>query len=257
MSLRRSWAIARQEIRLLKDDPGSLVFLILMPLLMMAVMKPLFALSLQADGFAGASGAEQAVPGMAAMFATFTATVAGFGIFREHGWGTWDRLRASQASTADIMIGKLAPVFAMSMFQLLALFGLGILVLDLQISGSVVALGLLIVAFAVAMLAFGMTITALSRTSLQLNTFANLGGMIFAMVGGALVPVTVLPAWVQSLANVTPTYWAMQGFLGVILDGQNLRAALPAAGVLLGFAVAFSAIAAAKFRFEETKVFYA
>ena len=60
-----------------------LVFLLLMPLLMMAVMKPLFALSLQADGFASASGAEQAVPGMAAMFATFSASFAGFGFFRE------------------------------------------------------------------------------------------------------------------------------------------------------------------------------
>ena len=102
-----------------------------------------------------------------------------------------------------------------------------------------------------------MTITALSRTSLQLNTFANLGGMIFAMVGGALVPLTVLPAWVQSLASVTPTYWAMQGFLGVILDGEGLVGALPAVGILVGFGVVFTAIAAFKFRIEETKVFYA
>ncbi|VAW05911.1 hypothetical protein MNBD_ACTINO02-3340, partial [hydrothermal vent metagenome] len=188
MSLRRSWAIGRHEIRMLMDDPGTIVFLILMPMLMMAVMKPLFALSLQADGFAGASGAEQAVPGMAAMFASFSASFAGFGFFREHGWGTWDRLRASSATTPDIMIGKLGPVLGVSLFQLFSLFGLGVLLLGLTISGSLVALVMIIIAFSLAMLGFGMAITALSRTSLQLNTYANIGGIVFAAVGGALVP---------------------------------------------------------------------
>jgi len=257
MSLRRSWAIARQEMRMLKDDPGTLVFLLIMPLMMMAVMKPLFALSLQADGFMSASGAEQAVPGMAVMFVSFTAGVAGFGIFREHGWGTWDRLRASSASTADIMIGKLAPVLVVAIFQLIGLFTLGVALLGLEIAGSFVALALIMVAFAVAMLGFGMTITALSRTSLQLNTFANLGGMIFAMVGGALVPVTVLPGWVQTVASVTPSYWAMQGFLDVILEGEGVVAVLPSVIFLSAFAAVCAGIAAVKFRFEETKVFYA
>lgn len=257
MSLRRSWAISRQEIRLLRDDPGTLVFLLVMPLLMMAVMKPLFALSLQADGFNEASGAEQAVPGMAVMFASFTASVAGFGFFREHGWGTWERLRASQASTLDIMTGKLGPVFAVSALQLFALFGIGILFLDLNIAGSAVALSLIIIGFCLAMLGFGMAITAISRTSLQLNTYANLGGMVFAAVGGALVPLTVLPNWVQALAQITPTYWAMQGFLGVILEGDGLADSVPTLLFLLAFAATFASIAAIRFRFEETKVFYA
>ncbi len=193
MSLRRSWALGRHEMRIIMDDPGVLVFLFLMPLLMMAVMNPLFALSLQADGFAGASGAEQAVPGMAAMFATFTASFAGFTFFREHGWGTWDRLRASSATTSDIMVGKLGPTLFIAIAQLFGLFGIGVLLLDLVIAGSVTALSMIIIAFSLSMLAFGMAITALSRTSLQLNSFANLGGIVFAGIGGALVPITVLP----------------------------------------------------------------
>ena len=257
MLLRRSWAIGRHEVRMLKDDPGTLVFLLLVPLLMMAVMKPLLALALQADGYLGASGAEQAVPGMATMFTAFTASVAGFGFFREHGWGTWDRLRASSATTANIMAGKLGPVLALSVLQMLGLFGLGIVLFDLQIAGSMTALLLIMVTFAVAMLGFGMTITALSRTSLQLNTFANLGGMVFAIVGGAMVPIAVLPGWVQTVAQLTPVYWAMQGFLGVVLEGEGVIDALPATLVLMAFAAVFMGIAALRFRFEETKVFYA
>lgn len=257
MSLRRSWALIRHELKALLDDPGSLVFLLIMPLLMMALMAPLFELSLKAEGFINANGAEQAVPGMAAMFVTFTASFAGFTFFREHGWHTWDRLRASQATTPDIMVGKLVPTLLIAIVQLSVLFILGVVLLDLVILGSLTALSMILVAFSLSMLSFGMAITALSRTSLQLNTFANLFGIVFAGVGGALVPIAVLPEWVQSVARFVPTYWAMDGFLDVILEGGGISDVLVPTLVLLLFAVAFTAIAATRFRFEETKVFYA
>jgi ABC-2 type transport system permease protein len=244
-------------MKALADDPGSLVFLLLMPLLMMAIMTPLFELSLQAQGFAGANGAEQAVPGMAAMFATFTASFAGFTFFREHGWHTWDRLRASQATTPDIMIGKLTPTLVIAVVQMTALFVLGVILLDLVIAGSLTALAMIVVAFSVAMVSFGMAITALSRTSLQLNTFSNLFGIVFAGIGGALVPIAVLPEWVQSVARFVPTYWAMQGFLDVILQGSGVADVIVPTFALFAFTVVFALIAAFKFRIEETKVYYA
>ncbi len=244
-------------MKALRDDPGSLVFLLIMPLLMMGLMKPLFGLSLQAEGFVGANGAEQAVPGMAAMFATFTGSFAGFTFFREHGWHTWDRLRASQASTLDIMTGKLAPTLLISVVQMLTLFGLGVILFDLTIRGSVVGLLLLVVAFSASMLSFGMAITSLSRTSLQLNTFVNLFGIVFAGVGGALVPLAVLPGWVQSVARFVPTYWAMDGFLEVILEGASSRGVIGPVAMLLVFTAVFSLIGATRFRFEESKVYVA
>lgn len=256
MSFQRSWALFRHEMRITFADPGVLVFLIFMPVLMTAVMKPLFKLSLSAEGFANASGAEQAVPGMAAMFAAFSASFAGFTFFREHGWATWDRLRASSATTLDIMVGKLAPPLVITTIQIFTLFGVGVLLLDLNISGSVLALAFVIVAFSMSMLAFGMVITSLSRTSLQLNTYANLGAIVFAMIGGAMVPTAVLPDWVQTIGRFTPTFWAMDGFLGVVLDGDRIANVVRPTLALLAFTAVFAAIAALKFRVEETKIYY-
>jgi ABC-2 type transport system permease protein len=256
MSWRRSWALTRHELLHLRDDPGAIVFLIIMPLLMMALMKPLFALSLQAEGYAGASGAEQAVPGMAAMFATFTASFAGFTFFREHGWNTWERLRASPATTSEIMIGKLGPTLVLAVGQIAILFVAGVLMLDLTVSGSTPALLVIVVGFSLSMVAFGMAITALSRTSLQLNTTANLLGVVFAGVGGALVPLAVLPAWVQTAARITPTYWAMEGFVGIILDGDGLTDVLGPLLALSLFGIGFALLAAIRFRFEESKVYH-
>lgn len=257
MSWRRSWALIRHELKALSDDPGSLIFLIVMPLLMMGLMKPLFGVSLQAAGFTDANGAEQAVPGMAAMFVTFTGSFAGFTFFREHGWHTWERLRASQATTPDIMFGKLTPTLLIAITQMLALFVLGVVIFDLVIAGSLTALSMIIVTFSLSMLTFGLAITALSRTSLQLNTYVNLFGIVFAGVGGALVPIAVLPEWVQSIARFVPTYWAMQGFLDVILHGAGTAEVMTPAFVLLVFTAVFTVVAAIKFRFEESKVYIA
>ncbi len=257
MSRLRSWALIRHEMKALRDDPGSIVFLLIMPLLMMGLMKPLFGLSLQAEGFLTANGAEQAVPGMAAMFATFTGSFAGFTFFREHGWHTWDRLRASQATTLDIMVGKLTPTLVIAVVQMSVLFGLGVVLFDLVISGSLVALSLIVLAFSISMLSFGMAIMSLTRTSLQLNTYVNLAGIVFAGVGGALVPLAVLPAWVQTAARFTPTYWAMDGFLDVILAGAGISDVVVATMVLLVFTGVFTAVAAARFRLEESKVYVA
>lgn len=194
---------------------------------------------------------------MAAMFVTFTGSFAGFTFFREHGWHTWDRLRASQATTPDIMFGKLTPTLLIAVGQMLALFGLGIVIFDLVITGSLSALSMIIVAFSLSMLTFGLAITALSRTSLQLNTYVNLFGIVFAGVGGALVPIAVLPEWVQSIARFVPTYWAMQGFLDVILEGAGAADVVVPTFVLLLFTAVFAIVAAVKFRFEESKVYVA
>ena len=239
------------------DDPGSLVFLLIMPLLMMGLMKPLFGLSLEAEGYPGANGAEQAVPGMAAMFVTFTGSFAGFTFFREHGWNTWDRLRASPAGTLDIMVGKIVPTLVIAVAQLAALFWFGVILFDLVIAGPVIGLGMIAVGFALSMLSFGIAITSLSRTSLQLNTFVNLFGIVFAGVGGALVPLAVLPEWVRAAARFVPTYWAMDGFLDVILEGAGVSDVMAQTFVLLLFTAFFTVIAAVKFRFEETKVYVA
>ena len=256
MSLRRSTAIACHEYRIFFDDPSAIVFLILMPLLMMAFMKPLFQLSLVAEGFAGANGAEQAVPGMAAMFASFSASFAGFGFFREHGWNTWDRLRASAATSVEIMTGKLVPSLTVASLQMLTLFLLGVVLFDLTITGSVLALVIVSLALSLSLLSFGVAITAISRTSQQLNVFANVGGMVFATLGGALTPLAVMPDWVQNVAPITPVYWAMEAFRDVILEGGGLLSVVQPTAVLLAFAAVFGGLAARRFSFADSKVYY-
>jgi len=256
MSLRATSAIFRHEMRVLLTDPSTAIFVIFMPLLMIALTKELFASSLASQGYADANGAEFGVPGMAVAFAAFGVGYSGFSFFRDHGWGTWDRLRATPASSIDIMVGKVMPNVLLSLAQLWVLFGLGGPLFGMEVRGSWLALGLLIFVLALALSAAGMLVTAVAKSMNQLNAVGSVGGTALALLGGAWVPVEAMPDWAQAVAPGLPTYWAMDGFRGVILDGTGLADALLPALVIAGFGALFTGLAAWRFRFEDTKAYF-
>lgn len=255
MSLRRSVVIAGHELRLAAKDPGMFLQLVLMPIIMIAFLKPAFGPALAAGGFRRANGSEQVVPGMVTMFSMFAAGLVGFTFFREHGWRTWDRLRSSQARPLEIIAGKVVPAAAITLCQQLVLFGVGVLLFGLVVPGSVVGLGLICLGMTSAFLAFGVLLAAWLRSAQQLNTVSSLAGFVLAGLGGAFAPINVLPSWARTVAPVTPTYWAMEGFRAVTLHAGGLASTLRPVAVLLGFAVLFTVLAARRFRFDETKTY--
>ena len=256
MSPRSSWAIFRHEMRVMWSDPSTVIFVILMPLVLVALTKELFANALRAEGYTDANGSEFGVPGMAVAFAAFGVGYAGFTFFRDHGWGTWDRLRATPASSVDIMVGKVVPNVLVTVLQLGLLFALGRPLFGLEVRGSWAALALLVVVLALSLSAFGMLVTSIARTMNQLNAVGSVGGMALAMLGGAWVPVAAMPGWAQAVAPAIPTYWAMEGFQDVILDGAGVSHVATEAAVLAGFGALFTVLAAWRFRFEDTKVYF-
>jgi ABC-2 type transport system permease protein len=252
-SIRRSLTIARNDCELLLKEPLFVIVLIAMPLVIMAVTKPTYAAVLQRQGYAFANGAEQAVPGMAIMFAFFMVTFGGLAFFREYMWNTWDRIRSLPVRNREIMLGKAGPSFLIICFQQLVLFVAGYFLFGLHIRGSLTALVAVDLAFAFWLTTFILATVALCRTFQQVLVVSNLGAIVFAGIGGALTPIQTLPGWVSPIAHLTPTYWAMRGFNSVLLDGKGMRAVLLPVGVLLGVAVVFCALAAARFRFDAHK----
>lgn len=257
MSWRRSAAVARHDLRVLRRDPAPLIILIFMPLVLMAFLKPAFRSFLVEAGAADANGAEQAVPGMTVMFAFFLVGQVGFAFFREHGWATWERLRASPATPAEIMVGKTVAPTVMAAVQISFLLLAGVVLFDLRIAGSVLALVPISLALIACLVALGFALVALCRTVMQLNAFANLGALLFAGFGGALAPIDTLPGWARAVAPATPGFWAMDGLQRVVADSAGVADVARPALVLVAFAVGLGALAAWRFRADETKTSWA
>lgn len=253
-SVSRTAALIRHDVRLQLRDPAPLVVRTVMPLLLMGFMQPLFRTALRADQVEGATGAEQAVPGMAVMFTFFLVNLVGFGVFREHGWKTWDRLRAGPARPGEVVAGRIVVPLAVAMLQLAVVFLAGGLLYDLRITGAWPALVAVGAALALCVVMFGMALVSVCRTVSQLAVFANLAALLFAGLGGALTPLSALPDWAGPLAPTVPSYWAMRGFNSVVLDGGGAAAVALPVSVLLGFSTVFAAVTLRFFRFEHRKV---
>lgn len=256
-SLRRFGVIAGHELQLVRRDPTPLMVLIVFPVITIAFLKPALQPALVQGGYPDANGAEQVVPGQAVMSAFFIVSLVTLAFFAEHGWGTWDRLRATPSSSLEIICGKGVPRVAIGIVEFVVVLGAGAVIFGLNVRGSVLALAPLVVAFSVCLVLLGVAATALSRTAQQANAFAFTGMVLFGAIGGAFVPFSVLPGWAQTIAPVTPTYWAMRGMRAVVLDAQGVGAVMLPTAVLLGMSVVFAAVAVARFRFEDAKTGFA
>lgn len=254
ISSRRLGVILAHEGRVLRRDPLPIMVLIVFPIIMMAFLEPAFRPALVQAGYPSASGAEQVVPGQAAMSAFFIVSLVTFAFFYEFAWATWDRLRASPASSLEIVLGKAIPRVAMALAQFVVVLGAGVVLFDLHIRGDVIALIPLVLTFSICLVLLGVAVTAICRTAQQASSFSYAGMVLFGSIGGALVPISVLPDWARTIAPVTPTYWVMRGFRSVILDGRGLGAVAAPVVVLLAMAALFGVIALSRLRFDETKV---
>ncbi len=253
----RIWSIGRHDLRVLRRDPAFLVIMIAMPLVMMLFFKNTFRLSLRAAGYAQASGVEQAVPGGVVMFSSFLMGNMAFSVFREHGYGTWDRLRASRASTGELLAGKCIVPIATLAVQTIVLFLAGAAFFGLRVRGSLAGLFLVSVAYWCCLTAIGLVLLAICRTIQQVNAAANVGGMVLSGLGGAFTPISDLPGWARTIAPGTPHYWAMRGYRSILLDNASIGAVLLPSMVLLVVSALLAGFAVYRFDAGDRKLSFA
>lgn len=195
-------------------------------------------------------GIQQSSPGMMAMFATFV-TVGGAAVLvQERQAGTLRRLLVMPISKGTIVLGKMLGILVTGILQMVILIVAGNLLFGVSWGGAPVALGLVVVAFALAITSLGMMMAALVRTPAQINGISTLLVLSLAALGGAWWPLDIVPSWMQTVGRFSPISWAMDGFHDVITRGFGVTAVLPEVGVLLIFTLFFLFVGIGRFRYE-------
>jgi ABC-2 type transport system permease protein len=201
-SVYRIAALARHNTIIRLRDPGQMISYIAMPMVLMLVLKPLYVKAVQ-------GGATQVATGLLVMFSVFAISIAGNSILAERTWKTWDRLRASHASTTEMLLGKTIPIFVVMVVQQAILVVYGCLVVGLPIPRSVGFMVLAITAWGFTLLAIGAALAAIVRSHGELSMICDVGALTLSSLGGALVPLSIMPGWAQAVAHVSPGYWAL------------------------------------------------
>ncbi|MHB0877196.1 MAG: ABC transporter permease, partial [Anaerolineae bacterium] len=197
-----------------------------------------------ADGFA------QTSPGQLVTWVMLTLVGAAEVLVNERLAGTLRRLLVTPTRRATILTGKVVGRLILGLVQMALLIGFGAFVLGVDWGRSPLALLLIIGAFALASVAFGILLATIARSRNQAGWLGVFFTMLMAALGGAWWPIEITPPLYQSVVRVFPTTWAMRGFTDVIVRGQGVSGIYVEVLVLLGFAVVFFAAGIRRFRFE-------
>lgn len=235
--------VFRQELRIGRRDSSLFAILFVMPFLVLYLVAPGMRPALILQGFTEATGAEQAMPGMAVLFSNFAMAFLAFAVFREHTWMTWDRLMITPLSRVSILGGKALLPFLLVIVQQLGLLAAAWLVFDVKVGEGLTAYIVLTLALATFTVCAGLALTAWLSSLQQINSVVNIGTFALAGVGGAFAPIDLMPAWIQTISVFSPNYWAIAGFKAILLNDARVDAILPGAMILFAFAAICFAIA--------------
>ncbi|MBG0813130.1 ABC transporter permease [Planomonospora sp. ID82291] len=234
-ALHRIGALARHNLIIRLRDPGQMISYVAMPMVLMLVLKPLYVRALD-------QGAAQVATGLMVMFSVFAISMAGNAILSERTWRTWDRLRASRAPASELLIGKTLPLFAVMIAQQVILIVYGCLAIGLPVPPSPPLVLLAIVIWAFALLSLGAALATLVRSHGELSVITDVGALTLSALGGALVPLSIMPGWAQTAAHASPGYYALD-MMQAAVRGDAAGIA-PSAAVLLALGLAAGAFAA-------------
>jgi ABC-2 type transport system permease protein len=188
--------------------------------------------------------------GMGVQFILFMGIEAGVALLLQRQKGLWSRLRSAPVSKS-ILLGSRALSSAVCAFLILVvMFIFARIVFGVRIQGSYLGFILVGVVFAIMTATFGLLIAALGGTPEGTRPIAVLATLLMVMLGGAWVPLFIFPQWLQNVALVMPTRWAVEGLEAMTWRGLGFEAVLVPCAMVLFYAVVFGALALNRFRWN-------
>lgn len=186
------------------------------------------------------------VPGYSLMFVFFLIPNLAVSVVDERRTGTLRRLLVSPVPRSQILMGKMLPYCLIGALQFVFVLAVSRLVFAIDLGNNFLALGVLILASSLAMACLGILIAAFAHSEAQADGLGSVLVLILAIASGAAFPSIAIPG----LQNLTPHYWAIQGFLNLVARGQGFMGILLPVGILLTMSAIFFTIGAVRFRFD-------
>ena len=110
-------------------------------------------------------------------------------------------------------------------FALMMLIGLWLLPLlgtpTLNLGQNIPGLLLVVLSAAFAASGFGIMVGTLATSHEQASTFSAVSIILAAAIGGVMVPVYLMPAFMQQVSLYSPLAWGLNAFLGIFVRGSG------------------------------------
>jgi ABC-2 type transport system permease protein len=242
--LNDTWLVFSRAMRLSLRNPVWVILGLIQPILYLTLFGPLLEPVASAPGFPPGDAWQVFVPGLLVQLGMFGAAFAGFGLIAEWRAGVVERMRVTPASRSALLLGRVLRDVVVLVVQGAILIAAAIIFFDLSLSPASLLMGLVIVALlggAISALSYGAALKMKSE-----DAFAPvINGLIVPvlLLSGILLPMTLAPGWLQTLADANPLTHVVDGVRAIFRDelgssdawlGSAITAALLVVGVLYG-----------------------
>ena len=186
---------------------------------------------------------QQSVPSWIVFGMFFMITPISTVFINERKQNTLSRLNSMSVSVFSMVLSKIVPYLFIAQLQAFVMVGVGMFIVPLfntpalAINGSVLAL--MFLSFALSLCAVGLAslIAVSANSGEQASTIGGIMSILLGAIGGVMVPKFIMPDFMQTLANISPMSWGLDGFLDIFLRGGGISMVLNEALMLMLFGV--------------------
>jgi len=189
---------------------------------------------------------EQGIPQTSVLFIFMLPMFLTMWVREEQESGLYRRLLSTPAGKSDLIIDKLLFGVLVCLVQMFIIVGLGILASTYKghpVSIDILGFLVLTLALSASSAAIGLFISSTKLPSSMGLVPMLLGGLL----GGALLFLDFLPAFMLPFSYIVPQRYGMVGYLDLVARGGTLVSILPEAGILCLFTLFFAGIAIWRF----------
>jgi len=196
-------------------------------------------------------GYAQAIPGTMVMFTMLVLLTSGAAqLVIERNEGLLRRLASTPISRGSIVLGKLTARVALAMVQISFAMVAGTVLFGMDWGPSLPMVIAVMFGWATFNGSLAIVLGNLARTDSQVTGIGVMATIVLALLGGAAWPIEITPAWIQQLALLLPTGWAMDALHKLVNFAYAPAVVFPHLSAMLGGALVLGWVGARTFRYD-------
>src|SRR5262245_24586683 len=146
------------------------------------------------------------------------------------------------------MFGKLLPYLGVGAVQVAVVLTAAKALFSVPFVGSLSLLLSAVLAFVMALVLLGYTISTVARTQMQAMQLTFFFFLPSLLLSGFMFPYRGMPQWAQWLGEIFPLTHFLRVVRAVMLKGADFQAIAPETGALVIFIFAYAGLALLRFR---------
>ena len=187
-------------------------------------------------------GFSYSAPTMLVLFVFINALAGGASIIQTRQLGIYQRAQAAPIRVRSLVLGETLCYLVFALLQSVLIVAVGALLFGVSWGNPAAAVAL-IGTWALVGTGAGMLSGALFKTPDQASAIGPVIGIAFAMLGGCMWPLEIVPNAVRTLGHVTPHAWAVDAWITVLSRDGGVADIAANLAVLAAFAVAMLGLA--------------